>query len=130
MKKTKRQNKELQLLKKRQAEANARRKVNEKWECVESLRCYQQAAAREGCNNITATIQKECFDSILLQLNSRNESKSYNTQKRILRRIVEKRQAQLIHHTIGRTIDRFSTHMRTRSISQSVSELQHLQFCA
>lgn len=130
MKKTKRQNKELQLLKKRQAEANARRKVNEKWECVERLRCYQQAATREGCSNITATIQEECFDSILLHLSSRSESKSYNTQKRILRRIVEKRQAQLIHHTIGRTIDRFSTHMKTRSISQSVSELQHLQFCA
>lgn len=130
MKKTKRQNKELQLLKKRQAEANARRKVNEKWECVESLRCYQQAAVREGCNNITETIQKECFDSILLHLSSRNESKSYNTQKRILRRIVEKRQAQLIHHTIGRTIDRFSTHMKTRSISWSVGELRHRQFCA
>lgn len=130
MKKTKRQSKGLQLLKKRQAEANARRKVNKKWVCLEGLRCYQQAATREGCSNITATIQKECFDSILLHLSSLSESKSYNTQKRILRRIVEKRQAQLIHRTIGRTIDRFSKHMETWSISRSVGELRHRQFCA
>ena len=129
MKKTKRQNKGFQLLKKRQAEANARRKVNEKWECVESLRCYQKAAVREGCNNITATIEEECFDGILLHLSSRSESKSYNSQKRILRRIVEKRQAQSIHRTIGRTTDRFSTHMKVRSISSSVSELRRSQFC-
>lgn len=111
-------------------EANARRKVNEKWKHVASLRCYQWAATREGCRNITAMIQEECFDGILLQLYERSSSKSYQSQKRLLRRIVEKRQAQSIHRTIGRTNDRFINHIKNHSISRSVNDLNRFRFYA
>lgn len=128
--KTKKQNKELQLLKKRKAEANARRKVNEYWEKVEEGLNYKRAAVKQACKNATGTIRNECFDGMTLHLNPRSESKSYSSQKRILRRIVEKRQAQSIHHAIGRTINRFSNRMRACCISESVYQLQYGQLYA
>lgn len=129
-KKSKRFNKESQRLKNLKIEADARRKVNAEWERVASLRRYKRAAVKHACDSATAMIQNECFDGILMQLNSRSESKSNNSQKRVLRRIIEKRQAQSIHRSIGRTIDRFSNYMQTRSISRSVSELRRCQYCA
>lgn len=115
---------------KQQTEAKARRKINKSWEHVETKRRYKRAATHQACMNTTSIIVAECFDGILLQLNERSDSKSYNYQKRILRRIVEKRQAQSIHHTIGRSRDRFANHMRNHSISKSVKELRKIQFCA
>lgn len=110
------------------AEAKVRRKVNKNWKIVEAKRNYKSAAVWQASGNATAMIQNECFDGILLQLNERNDSKSYNTQKRILRRIVEKRQAQSIHRALGRTEDRFATSMRNRSISRSVSDIRRFQY--
>lgn len=111
-------------------EANARRKVNKNWAEVEHKRRYKRAATFQACVNTTSLIEAECFDGILLQLNERNESKSYNSQKRILRRIVEKRQAQSVHRAIGRSRDRFVNHMTNCNISKSVRDLHRMSFCA
>lgn len=116
--------------KKRNKEANARREMNKKWERLEGRSKYLHAVAKKSCNDITTMIQDECFDGILLQLNPRSESKSYKEQKRLLRRIIEKRQAQAIHRKIGRTNNRFATHMKHHSASKSANDLHRFQFCA
>lgn len=114
----------------RRKEAKARREMNKKWERMEIMPKYRHAIIRQSCRDITALIQDECFDGILLQLNPRSESKSYKEQKRLLRRIIEKRQAQAIHRKIGRTNDRFASHMKHHSTSKSANDLHRFQFCA
>ena len=126
MKSKKQQERNKQIIR----EANARRKVNKSWEQVENKRRYKYAVISQLCGDTTTMIEEECFDGILLQLNERNESKSQNTQKRLLRRIIEKRQAQSIHKAIGRTCDRFVNHMQTLNTSRSIKELHRMQFCA
>ena len=78
----------------RKAEANARRKVAKNWDKIAHGSRYQKAAAKESCRRATKQMEEELFDGILLNLRCKNKVKSYNAQKRILRRIVEKRQAQ------------------------------------
>lgn len=119
-----------QMSKKEKLEANARRKVNKNWQRVEKQQNYRCAATWLACKKTTSTIKDECFDGIFLQLNERSDAKSYSSKKRLLRRIVEKRQAQSIHRSIGRSVDRFSNHMKARSICDCVDQLHRHQFCA
>lgn len=46
-------------------------------------------------------LKEELFDGILLCLKGINDKKSYPAQKRLVRRIVEKRMAQAVHHAMG-----------------------------
>ena len=78
----------------RSKEAKARRKVNEDWHRVESTGKYHKAAVRMAGWNTTDRIANEVLDGIFLSLNARNREKSVSKQKRLLRRIVEERQAQ------------------------------------
>ena len=115
--------------KQRQIEANARRKVAKKWARLANSIKYKLMAANQACNDVTSEIVNECFDGILLDLNERNCDKSYNVQKRLLRRIIEKRQAQSVHRTMGRSLDRYSSHLVNCCISKSVKEIDCYRFC-
>lgn len=112
----------------RHAEAKARRKVAERWEILAHGLKYKKAAVFESCVRTTMQMEEELFDGILLNLNSRNSRKSYNIQKRILRRIVEKRQAKSVRRQIKRTEDRFTSHMLRSCASKSMRDL-HNMFC-
>ncbi len=80
--------------KKRRAEANARRKVAKRWAMVGKGIKYKHAAARESAKMVAIKIEDDVFDGILLSLSPRHSKHSQNRQRRLLRRIVEKRQAQ------------------------------------
>lgn len=113
-----------------QAEANARRKVAKSWELVARGIKYRKAAAKESCGRLTQILEEELFDGILLNLKGRNGMKSYACQKRILRRIVEKRQAQSAHRRAGRSGNRFTKQLQHYCTSQSLGCLQRYQLCA
>ena len=113
-----------------QAEASARRKVAKRWELVAKGVKYRKAAAKESCGRLTQILEGELFDGILLNLKGRNGMKSYACQKRILRRIVEKRQAQSAHRRAGRSDNRFTKQLQHYCASQSLGCLQHYQLCA
>ena len=83
-----------QTKKQRKAEADAHRRTNKRWERVETSNRYRKAATEELCNVTTNKIEIEVLDGILLNLNIRSKMKPSKVQDRILRRIVEKRQAQ------------------------------------
>ena len=83
-----------QTKKQRKAEADAHRRTNKRWERVETSDRYRKAATEELCNVTTNKIEIEVLDGILLNLNIRSKMKPSKVQDRILRRIVEKRQAQ------------------------------------
>ena len=112
-----------------EAEKERRRKLAERLETMASDVRYRRAVAKESCKRTTMQIKDECFDGILVNLQGDNCQKSYNEQKRILRRIVEKRQAQQAHRKIGRTDDRFSGHIMRRCVSVSMNNIRRYQMC-
>ena len=113
-----------------QAEANARRKVAKSWALVAQGIKYRKAAVKESCDRLTQILEEELFDGILLNLSGRNGMRSYTCQKRILRRIVEKRQAQSAHRLAGRNGNMFTRQLQRYCASQSLDCLKRYQLCA
>ena len=113
-----------------QKEANARRKINKSWEKVESTPRYRSASAKEVCDTITKKIEIEVLDGILLDLSIKSRAKSASVQNRILRRIVEKRQAQANHKKYGRTEDLTSVHVSIISTSRCMEAIRKKRFAA
>ena len=112
-----------------QAEAKARRKVAKSWALVAQGIKYRKAAVKESCDRLTQIMEEELFDGILLNLSGRNGMKSYSCQKRILRRIVEKRQAQSAHHRVGRTGSRYTNYILRECVNKSMEDFRHYQMC-
>lgn len=119
-----------EALKRKQREAKIRRNEVEKWEYVASLSIYKRAVAKEVCYSNISKIKHECFDGIFLNLNCRNSKKSYSVQKRILRRIVEKRQAQSVHRNVKRSDDKFVSHLVHSNMSRSMNDIYRYQHCS
>lgn len=116
-------------LKRQLIEANARRRVNRKWEVIEHGNRYKVAQSRKACRLTTLQLEEELFDGHIMRLDNRNQDKSYPAQKRIMRRIVEKRQAQQVHKNFGRTESRHGAHMESYCISHSLQQLYRWQMC-
>lgn len=112
---------------KKQAEANARRKVAKSWAFLEAGNKYQKAAVRESCSRITSAIKEDFINGIHLDLREKNSVKSDIVQKRILRRIVEKRQAQASHRRTGHTQDLFASHLVRECCSKSMKEINRFR---
>ncbi len=113
-----------------QAEANARCKVTKSWALVAQSVKYRKVAVKESCDRLTQVLEEELFDGILLNLSGRNGMKSYSCKKRILRRIVEKRQAQSAHRRMGRTDSRYTNYIFRECAKKSLRDLRHYQMCA
>ena len=107
---------------------SSRRKINKniakRWDIVGNSKRYKRAAVREASRNSLDDIKEEAFDGILIALSSRNSGKSLNVQKRLLRRIVEKRQAQIAHRYIGHTDDLTASHLASVYSSKCMKMLQ------
>lgn len=115
----------------KRTEANARRKVAQDWAHLSHCsKKYKKAVAREFTSRTTQMMKEELFDGILLNLHCQEKGKSYNEQKRILRRIVEKRQAQAAFRHIGRRNSRFFVQTQRTNLSKSMDALRRHQFCA
>ena len=119
-----------QIMKNKKAEANARRKVNKSWEKVEHTPRYRSASAKEVCDTITKKIEIEVLDGILFNLSIKSQTKSPSIQNRILRRIVEKRQAQANHKKFGRTEDLTSIHISITGTSRCIEAIRKKRFAA
>ena len=85
-----------------------RKATYEKWMHTENSVRYKAIATEAVYEFTTLKIEAEILDGIFLRLNVRNQSKSSIVQNRLLRRIVEKRQAQANHKKNGRSYDRSS----------------------
>ena len=112
---------------------SSRRKINrniaKKWAIVGNSMRYNCAAVREASMNSLNDIKEDTFDGILIALSSHNSGKSLNVQKRILRRIVEKRQAQIAHRYMGHTDDLTASHLASVYISKCMEMLHQYQNC-
>lgn len=122
------QNKLTKNEKMREAEANARRMVCKKWQREERKNGYQQASLRALYATTAAKIEDEVLDGIFLNLNKRNQTKSARAKDRLLRRIVEKRQAQANHRKYGRSEDLSSVYITalfTKQTMESIYRRRH-----
>lgn len=111
----------------RRREAKARRKVNKYWQYVETSDKYRKAVRIESYECTTRKIQAEVMDGLLLNLNERNSDKSLNVQLRLLRRIVEKRQAQALHQKSSHDKDRLSLRATICNSSKCMTDLRNLR---
>ena len=100
------------------------------WDKVSRSKRYKKAVARDLCQNVTAGVIQECLDGVCLNLSEENSLRSDAAQKRILRRIVEKRQAQATHRRVGRTGNLFSAHLEKTCCSDCMTEINIHRFCA
>ena len=112
---------------------SSRRKINrniaKKWAIVGNSMRYKCAAVREASRNSFDDIKEEAFNGILIALSPHNSGKSLNVQKRILRRIVEKRQAQIVHRYMRHTDDLTASHLASVYISKCMEMLHQYQNC-
>ena len=118
------------VMKNKKVEANARRKVNKSWEKVEQTSRYRSASAKEVCDTITKMIEIELLDGIQLNLSVKSQVKPTSVQNRMLRRIVEKRQAQAGHKKYGRTEDLTSIHISIAGTSRCMEIIHKKRFAA
>lgn len=109
-------------------EAKARRKVNEDWQRIESSSKYRKAAVKSAGWNTTDRIANEFLDGTILTLNTRNDEKSASVQKRLLRRIVEKRQAQAVHDKTRKSRDRKTAIAIMINTSKCLERLHNIRF--
>ena len=100
-----------------------RKAMYEKWMHAEKSVRYKAMATEAIYEFTTLKIEAEILDGIFLRLNVRNQSKSSNVQNRLLRRIVEKRQAQANHKKNGRTCDRNSLRLSICCTSRCIKEI-------
>lgn len=111
-------------------EANARRKVAKSWALIGAGNKYQKAAVRESCSLITSEIKENFINGSYLDLREKNSVKSDNVQKRILRKVVEKRQAQALHRITRHTQDLFASHCVRECCSKSMKEINLFRRCS
>lgn len=107
-----------------------RRLLAKNWACVEHGTSYMKAISIEACNQEICKIKNELFDDAYLRLNVRNCVKSNNVQTRILRRIIEKRQAKPIYRRIGRTGDLFVSYLLRVSTTKSINNITRGRYFA
>lgn len=92
------------------------------WLYIQSTEKYRNYVALETCHRITESIKAELYDGVSIVLNERNSIKSDKIRKRIIRRIIEKRQAQAAHRKLGRTADLFLQNIERANISRCIYE--------
>lgn len=119
-----------QTKKQRKAETDAPKRTNKHWKRVETSDRYRNAATEELCNVTTNKIEIEVLDGILLNLNVRSQVKPLRVQDRILRRIVEKRQAQASHKKHGRSEDLTTMHITITCTSKCMEDIRKKKHAA
>lgn len=119
-----------QAIKSKKTEVNARHKINKSWQEIEDTTRYRSASTRKPCDITTRKIEVEMMDGILLNLNVRNQTKPTSVQYRILRRIVEKRQAQASYKKHGLTEYLTSIHITISTTSRCMQAVRKKRLTA
>ena len=122
------QKKQLEAEKKRKMMEKYQKDTNKRWMFLESTNKYRKSVARETGDRTTKALKSELLDGLFISLNERNNSKSGSQQTRIVRRIVEKRQAQATHHKIGRTDNLYASNVSRKNASICMLAIRHQMF--
>ena len=104
------------------------KETNKRWMFLETTRNYRRSLAEETGNKTTKALKSELLDGLFITLNDRNSSKSDKEQARLVRRIVEKRQAQAAHHKIGRTDDLYASKVSRGNVCRCMSAIRQQMY--
>ena len=104
--------------------------ANEMWKNAEKDPKYRKAVTKSAYRTTTKKIVAEVLDGIFLELNEKSQDKSLSVQNRILRRIVEKRQAQTVHRISGNLHDMKAHHLAKSMTSECISYIRKRRFAA
>ena len=104
--------------------AKIRKELYDKWQHMERTARYLKAKNQEMRHYVSQAIESEVLDGIFIKLNDRNEDKSYPVKKRILRRIVEKRQAQAANRKYGKYNAAFVAATIATNTSQCMAHIE------
>lgn len=102
-----------------------REEINSKWEKLEKDFQYKRLSIRKMSRTTTESIEFDVLEDNTLVLNPRHMVRSSKEQDRVLRRIVEKRQAQMVHKKGGRAKDLSSSYLSTYCIRRSMKTIAH-----
>lgn len=106
-----------------------RKMANEKWQIVERSGRYRRCALQKSYQSVANDIEETLMDGIFISLKEHSMKKSGNVQKRQLRRIVEKRHAQAVHHLLGHSKEAFASRMVEEYTSRSMAAIHLKQIC-
>lgn len=99
------------------------RQTVENWEKLSRTNRYQKAKVSKMGRSITEALSESLFDGDDMALNERHSKKTHQGKVRVLRRIVEKRQAQSVHKVLSSDKGRFAHHLVERSVCISMNNL-------
>lgn len=104
------------------------KKLNERWKSLQCSRKYRKARSKEAYKEACIKIEEEMMDGIFFNLKERHSKKSLTFQKKIMRRVIEKRQAQATFRKTGRTNNlRFASEIEinTRKCMEWLHRIRH-----
>lgn len=102
----------------------------EAWKHESEKPRYCKSSAKDASVAVIKKIKSELFDGVMLNLAERNGEKSRNRQERLLRRIVEKRQAQAAFRLVGHRIDLLAASMVLNCSARCMRSLNRHRHCA
>ena len=126
---SKTQKKQIEAEKKRKMMEKYQKDINKRWMLMETTNRYRVFVAKEVCGKTTDALKSELLDGLFINLRERNSSKSDKEQVRLVRRIVEKRQAQAAHHKIGRTKNLYTSKVTRRNTCECMMAFRKQMFC-
>lgn len=103
---------------------------NKKWAFVAQGSRYVRALAKQDCCQTSKELTDELFDGGEICLSQRHSMKSSKAQRRIVRRIAEKKLAQKAWRHTAQTLGRYVSHVVEHSIGECMADVRQQQLCA
>ena len=117
--------KQLETVNVRMKSEKIMKETNKRWMFLEASHKYRRFVAKKKKKK---TLKCELLDGLFISLNERNSSKTDREQARLVRRIVEKRQAQAAHHKLGRTNNLYASKVSSGNASKCMLAIHRQMF--
>lgn len=101
-----------------------------RWELVARGNKYAQASAKEACWQMVTELTEDLMDGCTIALKTRNSVKPNSTQRRIMRRIAEKKLAQKAQRLNNGYNSRWLNHCVDASTGDCMLAVRLKQICA
>lgn len=102
---------------------------NKKWAHVAQGNHYAKAVAKQNYFETSRELTDQLMDGGEICLSQRHSTKSTKVQRRIMRRIAEKRLAQKTWRHVTQPLGRYISHAVEHSTGKCMADVRQHQFC-
>lgn len=88
---------------------------------------FTRARVSYRCSETLSDIKEELLDGIFFSLNGEYNDKPRHVQLRLVRQLVERRQAKAVHKIVGHTDSRLKASLVNAAYSQSMMSIEQAQ---